>query len=112
MGVAAVDQNVARLEQGGDLLDHLIDRWASLDHHHHFPRTFQHGDQLLDGVAADDPLPLGPAGEEVIDPRQRAVVHGNRVAVALHIKHQVLTHDSQADQADIRGRCTHGRSPS
>ena len=68
MGVAAVDEDVAGLEQRGDLLDDLIDGRAGLDHHHDLARPLQRGDQLLDGVAADDAFALGPAGEELIDP--------------------------------------------
>ena len=53
-------------EQRGDLLDDLIDRGPGLDHDHHLARPLQDGDQFLDGVAADDVLALGPAGDEVV----------------------------------------------
>ncbi len=111
MGVAAVDQDVARLEQRGDLLDHLIDGRAGLDHDHDLARPLQRGDQLLDGVAADDLFALGPAGEELVDPSAGAVEHGHGVAVALHVQDEVFAHDGQADQADVRGRFCHPRSP-
>ena len=61
VGVAAVDQDVARLEQRDQLVDHVVDRRPGLDHDHDLARRLQGGDQLLDRVGADDLLPLGPA---------------------------------------------------
>ncbi len=70
---------------------------------------FERGDQLFDRMAADDTLPLGPAGEEIIDLRGRAVEDGHGVAAAFDVEDKVFTHDRQADQADVRGGSRHWR---
>ena len=109
VGVAAVDQDVARLEQGDQLVDHRIDGGAGLDHDHDLARPLERADQLGDGVAADDLLPLPSAVDEVVDLGRGPVEDRDRVAVALHVQHEVLAHHGQADQADVGGRfrCVH-----
>ena len=52
--VAAVDDDVALAQQRLELVDHGIDRRAGLDHHHHLPRRFQAGDEVLQRVIAVD----------------------------------------------------------
>ena len=64
MRVAAVDEDVARLKKGDQLLDHVVDRGAGLDHDHDLAGRFQGRDQLLDRVRADDLLPLGSTLDE------------------------------------------------
>ncbi len=56
VGVAAVDQDVAGLEQRREFVDHVVDRRPGLDHDHDLARPLQRADQFLDGVAADDLL--------------------------------------------------------
>ena len=46
VGVAAVDDDVARLQQRLQLVQHLVDRLARLDHHPHAARPLQHRHQL------------------------------------------------------------------
>ena len=57
----------------------------------------------LTDVGADDLLSLGPAVDELVDLRRRAVEDGHGVAVALHVQDEVLAHHGQADQADVGG---------
>ena len=52
-------------------------------------------------MGADDARSRPRAGEEVIDLRGRAVEDGDAVAVVGHVEDEVLTHDGQADQADV-----------
>ena len=75
-----------------------------LDHDHDLARPLQRGDEILDGVAADDLLPLASAVDEVVDLGGRAVEDGHGEAVALHVQDEVLAHHGQADQADVGGR--------
>ena len=48
--VAAVDQDVAGLEMGQQLVDHLVDRLAGLDHDDDGARLGQRGDEFLQGL--------------------------------------------------------------
>ncbi len=65
--VAAVDDNVAGLEGGQDVVDHLVDGVAGLDHEHDAARAFEQAGELFDGVRADDLGSLGFIGDEVVD---------------------------------------------
>ena len=103
MRVAAVDQNVARLEQRGQLVDHVIDRKPRLDHDHDLPRRLERRDQVHDRMRADDLLPLGSSLDERVDLGGRTIEHGDGESVALHVQDEVFTHHGQADQADVGG---------
>ena len=102
--VAAVDEDVARLQQRDELVDELVDRRAGLDHHHDLARPLERGDQLLERVAADELLALAAAVDELVDLGGGAVEDGDGVAAALHVEDEVLAHHGQADQADVGGR--------
>ncbi|MEZ4584047.1 MAG: hypothetical protein R3A10_20825 [Caldilineaceae bacterium] len=54
--------------------------------------------------AEDGLIPASPA-RKVVDFALRAIVHGHGKAVIAHVEHQVLAHDGQPDEADIR--CIH-----
>src|SRR5262249_41712387 len=105
---AAVDEDVARLQQRRHLLDDLIDGRAGLDHDHHLARPFQRRDQLLDAVAADDVLAARPPGQEVIDARRGAVEDRHGVTATLDVEDEVFAHHGQADQANVGSRGGHG----
>ncbi len=101
VGVAAVDQDVAFFQQGQELLDELVDGCARLDHQHDFPRTLQGGTQFGKRMRADDFQALAAAVYEIIHLGRGAVEDRDGASAAFHVQHQVLTHDRQADQADI-----------
>ena len=104
MGIAAVDQDVSRLEQRDQLVDHLINGSAGLHHDHDLAGLLQQRDQLLHRMSADDRLALGPAGQEGVNLRGRAVEHGDGETVAGHVQDQVLAHHGQANQSDVGSR--------
>ena len=58
MRVAAIDQDVARLEQRDQFDDHVINRGACLDHNHDLAWRLERRDQLFDRVRATNFLPL------------------------------------------------------
>jgi hypothetical protein len=99
--VAAVDENVARLQQRNQLLDHFIHCAAGLDHHEDFAGLFQIRRQFLKTAAADNGLSGCAAGYERIDLRDRAVVHRDSEALRRHVHDEVFSHDGKPNQADI-----------
>jgi hypothetical protein len=99
--IAAVDDDIARLEMRNDGIDKSIDRWAGFDQQEHFAGTLQVGDQFLDAVAADDGFALGPSVHEGVDFVSGAVEYGDPVTVARHVQNQVFAHDSKANQGNI-----------
>ncbi len=102
--VAAVDDDVAGFEMRQQVVDHLVDGVAGLDHQHDAARALEQAGQLLDGVRADDLRALGFVGEEVVDLGDGAVEDGDFEAVVVHVEDKVLSHDGEADQANIT-RC-------
>ena len=125
VGIAAVDDDVARLENLDQLLDHAVgggglgiesggwggDRVARLDHQHHLARPGQRVGQLLERMRADDlaALDVCPV-DEIVHLARGPVVDGNGETVVLHVQNEILAHHGQAHQADIALVC-HGLSP-
>src|SRR5208283_1440929 len=84
--VAAIDDDVALLQLGNQLLDDRIDRSAGLDHDHDLARARQALDQLLDGAGGRDALAPGAARRELLGHRYGAVENRNRKAFAFQIE--------------------------
>ncbi len=103
-GVAAVDDDVARFKIRQHVVDHLVDSVAGLDHQHDAARALEQADELFDGVRADDLGALGFVGQEVVHFGDGAVEDGHLEAVVVHVEDEVLSHDGEADQADVT-RC-------
>ncbi len=108
VGVAAVDDDVARLQVWDQQFDEVINRRAGLDHQHHPTRTLQQARQLLDRVGADDVRALRLIDEKLVYLGHGAVVDGHDEAVVVHIENQVLAHHGEADEADVGRGGGHG----
>mmetsp|Transcript_17377 Transcript_17377/g.34075 ORF Transcript_17377/g.34075 Transcript_17377/m.34075 type:complete len:211 (+) Transcript_17377:1347-1979(+) len=102
VGVAAVDDDVARREERHHLGDEGIDDLASLDHQHDLAGCLEVLAELLDGLGADELLAGAPPVDERVDLGGGPVEDRHREAPALDVEHQVLPHDRQADQPDVR----------
>ena len=101
VAVAAVDDDVALVEQGQERLDHHVHRLAGLDHDHDAAGRLELGHEFLRSVGAEDGLALGAAREEVVHLGGGAVVDAHRVPVIGHVEHEVFTHHGEADQSDV-----------
>ncbi len=103
VGVAAVDDDVAVLQQGRELLDHRVRRFPGLHHDHQAPGALQRGDELLGGVRGDE----GPLVTELlhqgVGAGGRAVVHGDGEAVAGEVTGQIAAHHRESGDADLGG---------
>ena len=99
--VAAVDDDVSRIEQRHQPFDEGVDRVAGLHHQHDLARSRQHSHQLLQRPCRHDLGPVALAGGERLGHRRRAVVDGDAVAVVGEVEDQVLAHDGQADEPDV-----------
>ena len=109
-GVAAVDDDVAGVEQRLQIGHHLIDGRARLDHHQDLARALEAADQILQARGGDH---LAAAfcdrrgGERGI-----AVEHRDREPVVGDVEGQVAAHHRHANHADLGGCLTcHGRCP-
>ena len=77
MGVAAVDEDVAGLEERGDLLDDLSTAGPALTMIMTLRGRFSAATSSLTEWQPTMRLALGPAGEEVVDLRRGAVEDGD-----------------------------------
>ena len=105
--VAAVDDDVALLEMRHDLVDRLVDDVAGLDHEHDAARSLEHRAELRNGMRADDCGAFCLVGEEIVDLRDGSVEDRDLESVVVHVEHQVLAHDREADQSDIASSFWH-----
>ncbi|MBA7683207.1 hypothetical protein ES703_91567 [subsurface metagenome] len=101
MTVTAVDDNIALVHKGQNLLDNHIDRLAGLDHNHHFPRRGYRVDKIFYLVCGDDVFAFCPAFGEPSGFLRRAVKGRHGKALAFHIQDEVFTHYSQAPEPNV-----------
>src|SRR5262249_40090147 len=79
----------------------------SAHEHHDLARSLQRARQLAEASRRRESLALAAPGDEIVDARDGAVVHGDTEALALHVQRQVLAHHGESDEADVR-KCTAG----
>ena len=101
-GVATVDQDVAAVEKGHDLLDGLIDGRAGLDHHHDSARPLDRFREVLKRLRPGDFL-SAVFRDELVDLLGIQVPHCDGKTVLLDVEGEVLPHHAQADHAKLRG---------
>ena len=88
-GVAGIDDDVARLHEGGELLDHGLSGGSGLHHDDGHARGAQGGDEVLQ-VAGGYEVALGAVAlHEPLGTGQGAVEHRHRVPVAGEVARQV-----------------------
>ena len=103
MGVAPVDDAVAGLQVGQELLDRLVDSLTGLHEQHDPPRPPQSRGKLGDAVRPSNRRPAPRRGaEELVRRLDGAVEYDDGIAVVVDVEDQVLAHDRQADQSEIR----------
>ena len=98
--VAAIDDDVALVEQRDELLDDRIDGSAGLDHDHDLARCGERLDEFLEAFCAHKFF-ARMGGDEFVGDRGRAVIHRNLEAAGFHIEHKILAHDGQSDQSEV-----------
>ena len=101
MRVAAVDDDVARLKNFEQLLNHAVDRRARLDHHENLARLFEIVDKFLHRPSADYVLALRATVHKSFHFVYGTVVDGDREALRLHVHDEVLAHHGKTDKTDI-----------
>ena len=101
VGIAAVNENIAVVEQRKKLLDHIVYGLSRFDHHKHLARLFQIVNQFFETVAANDIFSGGSAVDELVHFFRRAVEDRHSEALRLHVHDQVFTHNGKADETNI-----------
>ena len=99
--VAGVDDDVARLQQRLELLDHGVDRLAGLDHDQDAARLLQRINEFLEGLRADEVALVAVLGEQGVCLFHRPVVQGNGEAVPGQVACEVGPHHREAGDTDV-----------
>jgi hypothetical protein len=106
--VAAVDHDVARLQQRHQLVDDRVGRPAGLHHHDDRPGPLQRGDEVGHRLAGQERALVAVLGHQAAGALDRPVVQRDREAVPGEIAGQVAPHDRQPGHPDLR--CAPNRS--
>ena len=100
-GVAAVDDDVARLEHLFQLLDSRVGRCTGLDHDNRGTRALQGCGELLECFGRHEVAFGAMLIHQLFGAGVVAVEQCHRVAVACQVARQVGTHRSQSDHTDV-----------
>src|SRR5207302_3460343 len=109
--IAAVDHHVAFFKKGDELTDHLIDRFAGLDHDHDLARLLESAEQLFNRMSWMNIFPFSASGGEFVGDFGGAIENGNVKALRFHVEDEVFAHHRQSDQANITLIRAHFQSP-
>ena len=105
VGVAAVDDDVAVLEQRHQVVDHGVGGGAGLDHDQDDAGLLDGCHELLEALGAHEVTLVADLLEHRGHSRGRAVVDGDGVTVAGDVAGQVAAHHRQPGQSDGGGGC-------
>ncbi len=107
-GVAAVDDDVAGLEHGGEAVDHGVGGLAGLDEDDGLAGLGEGRSELLERLGADNAAGGGGVfGDELVGLLDRAVIDRDLEAVVGDVEGEVLTHHGEADESDVGVRLGH-----
>ena len=101
VGVATVDDDVARFHGVGELVDHRVGRGARLNHDDRGARTLERGDELFDGLRGHELAFVAVLVDELFRALVMPVVHGDGVPVMRQVAGEVGAHCRQSDDADV-----------
>jgi len=113
--VATVDDDIAFLKVGSELLNDRVDGRSSLHQEDDSARPLQRVDEFLNGGGADNILALGALPQELLGAGRGAVVDNRRESVTLDVERKVLAHDGETNHANMPaagGFCAHVCAPS
>ena len=101
MGVTAVDDDITLLKHGDELLDHIVNCLACLDHHHDLAGLFKRSNKLLKRISTDNVLAVCTSLNKILYLFGGTVVYRNGKTLALHVHDQVLAHYGKTDKSDV-----------
>ena len=99
--VAAVDDDVALLEMGQELVDHVVDRLAGLDHDEDGARLGDAGDKLWQRLGREEAAFAAVLRHELVGPLGIAVEHRDAEPMPRRVSRQIGAHDGQSEDADV-----------
>ena len=101
VGVTAVNNDVALIEHGGELLDHCVDGCARLDHNQDAAGRLEGVDEFLQGLGADEVAVCAVLSQQCVGLLYGTVVQCHGVAVTCQVAGEVCAHDSKAGDTNL-----------
>ena len=104
IGVAGVDDQIARPQQGAQRGDLVVNHRTGRDHQDDRARRRDGGDKVLQRLRGRQPhRQIASPGDEGVGDGGGAVIDGNRIAIFGDVQCQRSTHGAKADQAEMGG---------
>src|SRR5699024_1318072 len=100
-GVATIDDDVTRVQECGERLDHGIGCWAGLHNSQRAARLFEGSDEGLQGRGWNERTLLAEVLHEALGAGESAVENRHGVAVIREVAGDIGPHHRQADHADL-----------
>ena len=101
VGVACVDDDVARLHQVGERVDHGVGRLSRLDHDDGGTRLDEAVHELFEGFCREEFAFVAVFVHELFGTAVRAVEHCHLVAVVCEVTCEATAHCGKTDYADV-----------
>lgn len=98
--VAAIDDDIALVEQRDELLDYRVNGAAGFHHDLDFAGSGEGLHEFLESLRADEFFP-GVSRDEFIGGGGGAVVNADLKAARFHIENEILAHDGQSDKSEV-----------
>jgi len=89
--VTTVDDDIAGVKEGQNLLNPVVDSLTSLDQEHDTARRLELADELLNSLGADNGLALSLVFQESVDLGDGSVEGADGEAVVSHVQNKVLS---------------------
>ncbi len=102
VGVAGIDDDVARFHQVGERVDHGVGRRAGLDHDDGGARLGEAVDEFLEGLRRIELTFRAMFVHELFGAGVGAVEHGHLVAMVREVARKASAHRGKTDDTDIR----------
>ena len=110
-GIAAVDDDVVRLEVWRELLDHVVHRPAGLDHDDDRARPREARDKVRQRAGGEEAALLSVLADKLVRPFRVPVEDRDAETLACGVPREIRAHDRQAQYADV-SQIRHRSSPS
>ena len=99
--IAAVDDDVAFLEMRQELVDHLVDRLAGLDHDEDRAGLRDAGDELGQRLGREKTAFFAVLGDQRVGALVIAIEDRNAEPLVRGVSRQVCAHDGQSHNANV-----------
>ena len=101
-GVAPINQQVSLLQEWGDRSNGVINRLTGLHHHQNAARALKKTHEFLQGFGSHNLFTRSQSHQELLGFGIGAVVNSTGKTIALSIEDEILAHNAQTNQAEMR----------